>query len=58
MSVPPYGVAIQQALASGDLQRMKQAVQQAEAYLREHGDMRVALEALKLEIAKLERKAK
>ncbi len=58
MSVPPYGVAIQQALASGDLQRMKQAVQQAETYLREHGDMRVALEALKLEIAKLERKAK
>lgn len=58
MSVPPYGVAIQQALASGDLQRMKQAVQQAEAYLKEHGDMRVALEALKLEIAKLEKKAK
>lgn len=58
MSVPPYGVAIHQALASGDLQRMKQAAQQAETYLQEHGDMRVALEALKLEIAKLERKTK
>lgn len=58
MSVPPYGVAIHQALASGDLQRMRQAVQQAEAYLHEHGDVRVALEALKLEIAKLEGKAK
>jgi len=58
MAVPPYGVAIHQALASGDLQRMKQAAQQAETYLQEHGDMRVALEALKLEIAKLEKSKK
>ena len=58
MAVPPYGVAIHQALASGDLQRMKQAAQQAETYLQEHGDMRVALEALKLEIAKLEKPKK
>ena len=56
--VPPYGVAIQQAIASGDLNQMKQVVKQAEAYLQEHGDIRSALEVLKVEIAKHESKKK
>jgi uncharacterized protein DUF1843 len=54
--VPPYGVAIQEAVASGDLKKMKAAAQQAEAYLKESGNVPAALEALKLEIAKLEKK--
>lgn len=54
--VPPYGVAIQTAVASGDLEKMKQAAAEADHYLREHGDVSAALEALKIEIAKLERK--
>ena len=58
MAVPPYGVAIQQAIASGDLNRMKQVVKDAEAYLQEHGDVRAALEVLKVEIAKHESKGK
>ncbi len=52
----PYGVAIHEAAASGDLQRMKAMVQQTEEWLREVGDVSAALEALKLEIAKLERR--
>ena len=54
--VPPYGVAIQNAVASGDLAKMKQAAAEAEAYLHQHGDVSAALEALKIEIAKLGKK--
>ena len=56
MAIPPYGVAIQEAVASGDLARMKEAAQQAEQYVREWGDVSSALEVLKLEISKLEKK--
>jgi len=52
--VRPYGVAIQQAVASGDLRNMKSALASAEQYLHAHGDVSAALEALKIEIAKLE----
>jgi len=52
--LPPYGVAIQAAIASSDLQQMKQAAADAESFLSEHGDVSAALEALKIEIAKLE----
>jgi hypothetical protein len=51
----PYGVAIQQAVASGDLQRMKAAAADAEKYLSEHGNVSAALEALRIEISKAER---
>lgn len=54
--VPPYGVAIQEAVASGDLARMKQVAQQAEEFLARWGNIPAALEALKLEIAKAEKK--
>ena len=49
-----YGVALHQASASGDLERMRGEAARAEDWLREHGDVSAALEALKLEIAKLE----
>jgi len=56
MSVPPYGVVIQEAVASGDLAKMKDAAKQAEAYLQEWGNVPASLEALKLEISKREKK--
>ncbi len=52
----PYAPAIQQAVASGELRRMRAVAKQAEAFLAEHGDVRSALEALKIEIARLEKK--
>ena len=48
-----YGVPIQQAIARGDLPRMKQLAQEAEKQLQEMGDLRSALELLKIEIARL-----
>jgi len=58
MAVPPYGVAIREAVVSGDLERMKAAKKHAEDYLKEFGNVSAALESLRLEIAKLEGKAK
>jgi hypothetical protein len=54
--VPPYGPAIHQAIAGGDLASMKAVAASAEAHLAEHGNVCAALEALKIEIAKLEAK--
>ena len=53
-SIVLYGVPLHQAAASGDLERMRGEAARAEDWLREHGDVSAALEALKLEIAKLE----
>ncbi|HEY4574940.1 MAG TPA: DUF1843 domain-containing protein [Thermoanaerobaculia bacterium] len=55
-AVPPYGVVIQEAVASGDLAKMKAAAQQAEAYLQEWGNVPAALEALKHEISRQQKK--
>lgn len=57
MAVPPYGSAIHQAIASGDLAQMKAIEKHAEEYLKEWGDVRSALELLKSEIAKRDRKS-
>ena len=54
--VPPYGTAIQDAIAKGDLSQMKKVAQEAEAYLRQTGDLRSSLAALQIEIAKQEKK--
>lgn len=51
-----YGVTIQRAIASGNLEEMTKLSQQAEEHLKQYGDVRSALEALKIEIAKLEHK--
>jgi len=56
-AIPPYGTAIHEAVASGDLEKMKAVAQQAEAYMREWGNVPAALESLKIEISKLEKKA-
>ncbi|HEY0557544.1 MAG TPA: DUF1843 domain-containing protein [Thermoanaerobaculia bacterium] len=57
VSIPPYGTAILEAVASGDLAKMKAAAQQAEDFVREWGNVPAALESLKIEISKLEKKA-
>jgi ATP/maltotriose-dependent transcriptional regulator MalT len=53
-TVPPYGVAIHQAIAGGDLDRMRALVTQTEDYLRNTGDVSAALELLKAEVARAE----
>lgn len=53
--IPLYGVAIHEAVCSGDLAKMRAVAQQAEEHLRQAGNVSAALEALKLEIAKMER---
>jgi hypothetical protein len=54
--VPLYGVTICEAVASGDLAKMKSVARQAEEHVRDWGNVPAALEALKLEISKLEKK--
>lgn len=55
MSIPPYGPAIREAVASGDLEEMRRVANDAEEHLREVGNVAAALELLKSEIAKAER---
>lgn len=55
-SMVPYGPPIQEAIAKGDLAGMKQIEAVAEQHLRQVGDVRAALELLRVEIAKLSRK--
>lgn len=52
MSVILYGVAIHEAIASGDQERMQSVAREAEAYLAQHGDLSAAIEILKSELAK------
>lgn len=49
-----YGPPIHDAIAKGDLSKMKQLAAEAEKQLQEAGDVRAALEYLKIEIARLE----
>lgn len=56
--IPLYGVTIHHAIAKGDLAEMKGLVKQAEDQLAQHGDVAAALEALKVEVAKLEARHK
>lgn len=51
----PYGPAMHAAIASGDLEEMRAVAREAEEHLKETGDVSVALEALRAEIAKAER---
>ena len=54
--IPLYGVTICEAVVSGDLARMKEVAKQAEDHIAEWGNVPAALEALKLEISKLQKK--
>jgi hypothetical protein len=58
MAVVLYGPPIQEAIAKGDLAHMKQLAAEAEAHLQQVGDVRAALEYLKIEIARASRGAK
>jgi len=51
-----YGAAIQQAIASGDLAKMKKVAKMAEQKLAEEGNVAIALEILRVEIARLEKR--
>jgi hypothetical protein len=50
--VPPYGVAIQDAIASGDTDKMKQVADDAEKYLQEFGEIGEGLKKLRAEIGR------
>ena len=58
MAVPLYAPPILEAIAQGDLARMKQLAVEAEAHLKQVGDVRAALEYLKIEIARASRGTK
>ena len=49
-----YGVPIQKAIASGDLEKMRELAKQAEDHLTEYGNVSAALEALKVELHRAE----
>jgi hypothetical protein len=51
--VPPYGPAIQDALASGDADKMRQVAADAESYLQEYGEIGDGLKRLRAEIERL-----
>jgi hypothetical protein len=53
---PLYATPIHRCIAQGDLQEMKGLLEEAEAYLKEYGDIRAAVESLRVEIAKREYK--
>lgn len=49
----PYGVAIQDAIASGDVDKMKQTATDAQSYLDQHGEIGDGLKQLHAEIARV-----
>ena len=53
---PLYAQTIHHVVCEGNLQRMKEVASVAEQHLNQWGDLRAALEILKLEIAKMEHK--
>lgn len=54
MSIPPYGPAIREAVAKGDVEEMRRVADDAEQHVKETGNIAAALELLKVEIAKAE----
>jgi hypothetical protein len=54
--VPPYGVAIHEAIRSGDVERMRQVAQQSEEWLKQADQVRAALASLHAEIARAGRR--
>ena len=49
--IPPYGVAIQDAIASGDIDKMRQVADDAEKYLQEFGEIGEGLKKLRAAIS-------
>jgi len=56
MAVPPYGPAIHQAIASGDVDEMRRLARETEQHIAEWGNIPLALELLKVELARAERR--
>jgi hypothetical protein len=56
VAIPLYAVTICEAVASGDLARMKEVARQAEEHVHTWGNVPASLEALKLEISKVQKK--
>jgi hypothetical protein len=54
MVIVAYATAIQQAIATGDLARMRKVQKLAESHLRDYGNVAAAYEVLRAEIMKLE----
>jgi Domain of unknown function (DUF1843) len=52
-SIPPYGVAIHDAIASGDADQMKKVAADAESYLKEYGEIGDGLKKLHAEIERV-----
>jgi len=52
--IPPYGVAIHQAISEGDISKMKALLSEAEAVLKQHVDLAAAVGKLKQEIVRRE----
>ncbi len=52
-SLPPYGVAIHDAIASGDVGQMQKTAADAESYLKEYGEIGDGLKKLNAEIERL-----
>jgi len=50
--IPLYGVIIHEAIAAGDVEKMTSLVKEAEAHVKEHGNIRAALTALRAELGK------
>jgi ATP/maltotriose-dependent transcriptional regulator MalT len=50
-----YGPAIHEAIASGETDKMREVLRQAEEHLGEHGNVAAAIETLKAELGKAER---
>lgn len=48
--LPPYGVAIHDAIASGDVGQMQKVAADAESYLKEYGEIGDGLKKLRAEI--------
>jgi hypothetical protein len=51
--VPPYGVAIHDAIASGDVAQMNKVASDAESYLKEYGEIGDGLKKLRAEIDRI-----
>ncbi|MBK5302082.1 MULTISPECIES: DUF1843 domain-containing protein [Gammaproteobacteria] len=54
-SMPPYGVAIQSAIKTGDLPQMKTLLKQRDASTPENKELNTAYEQLAKEVARLEK---
>lgn len=54
MTIVAYAPAIQEAIARGDLAQMRDVARLAEEHMREYGNVALAYELLKVEIARLE----